>query len=98
MDEMRQKARSREDEYFAREDKERIEQLREERRKAQAAAGILGLDCPRCDGRLMEETYEGVLIDRCDGCGGVWLDPGELQALTAKTSGSGLLGWLSGKK
>ena len=34
--------------------------------------------CP-VDGAVMaQETVEGVTIDRCTKCSGVWLDPGEL--------------------
>lgn len=92
---LRQKAPTKEDEFFAREDRERIERLRAQRQHAEQVAGLI---CPRCQGAMAEETHEGVLIDRCTGCGGVWLDPGELQALTAKAGGGGLLGWLSGKR
>jgi len=93
---LRQTAPTREDEYFAREDRERIERLRAERQQAQQTAS--GLTCPRCQAKMVEETHEGVLIDRCEGCGGVWLDPGELQVLTVKSGGSGIFGWLSGKR
>jgi Zn-finger nucleic acid-binding protein len=41
---------------------------------------------------LKESKFEGVLIDTCEKCGGVWLDSGELEQLTKKKDG----GWLSG--
>src|SRR4051812_5026782 len=37
------------------------------------------LTCPRCKQSLNESTYETVRIDRCAGCGGAWLDSGELE-------------------
>ena len=37
--------------------------------------------CPADDFTLRTETYEGVEIDRCPHCGGVWLDAGELEAI-----------------
>jgi Zn-finger nucleic acid-binding protein len=38
------------------------------------------MKCPRCPGgpQLKIEHYEGVEIDRCAQCHGVWLDEGEL--------------------
>ena len=37
--------------------------------------------CPVDDFTLAQESYEGVTIDRCPHCGGVWLDAGELEAI-----------------
>lgn len=39
------------------------------------------LSCPREGSRLVTESYEGVEIDRCGECEGVWLDKGELEAI-----------------
>jgi Zn-finger nucleic acid-binding protein len=33
---------------------------------------------------MTEVALDGVLIDRCDTCGGVWLDDGEAEALAKK--------------
>ena len=55
------------------------------------AAGISSMQCPRCDGSLIENMFEDVTIDTCDKCGGVWLDSGELEQLTRKEA----TGWLS---
>lgn len=38
-------------------------------------------NCPVDDFTLVQETYEGVTIDRCPHCHGVWLDKGELEAI-----------------
>lgn len=43
-----------------------------------------GLTCPRCETRsLVELERDGVVIDRCARCRGVWLDRGELEHLLA---------------
>lgn len=34
--------------------------------------------CPRCNGELIEVVKHGVVIDNCTGCGGIWLDKGEM--------------------
>lgn len=42
------------------------------------------LDCLECGTELSQRQEHGVTIDYCEDCGGVWLDPGELEALTGK--------------
>lgn len=37
--------------------------------------------CPKCDAPMREIRRSGVLIERCVSCGGVFLDPGELEHL-----------------
>jgi Zn-finger nucleic acid-binding protein len=39
------------------------------------------MDCFRCHTRMVKTDKEGVLVDRCNECGGIWLDAGELDAL-----------------
>ncbi len=39
------------------------------------------LSCPVCQGAMREISKEGVLIDTCTQCRGVWLDRGELEKL-----------------
>lgn len=82
-----------EEDYFRRKEQEAIEKLRakmkaEERAKEDEASLM---QCPRCDGILIETTVEDVKIDRCSSCMGVWLDAGELEQLTKREGG----GWLS---
>jgi Zn-finger nucleic acid-binding protein len=40
------------------------------------------LACPQCDTPFEQRKVQGVVVDFCLTCGGVWLDPGELQELT----------------
>jgi uncharacterized protein len=90
---MDDRRKSLEEEYFHRKNQEAIEKLREKMKVAAEAkaAGTSSMRCPRCDGTLNETTFEGVSIDTCDKCAGVWLDSGELEQLTRKEAG----GWLS---
>jgi Zn-finger nucleic acid-binding protein len=43
------------------------------------------MDCPKCNSNMSEmkiETLHGqVVIDRCDGCHGLWFDNGEAEEL-----------------
>lgn len=70
-----------EDGYFRQKDNELIERMRT---KISAESSTNALDCPKCTGKLLTGNFEKIQIDVCDTCGGVWLDAGELQQITAK--------------
>ena len=38
-----------------------------------------GLTCPRCNAPMKEFNHIGVTLDGCTGCGGLFLDAGELE-------------------
>lgn len=43
------------------------------------------MKCPRCeDAELQARDRQGVTVDLCVGCRGVWLDRGELEKLMAQ--------------
>ena len=73
-----------EDEYFARED---AELLRKQREQAQAAALEAErkshyMKCPKDGYDLASSQFHGVQIETCPHCGGMWLDAGELDAVS----------------
>ena len=75
-----ERRRGLEEDYFRRKDRESLQRLREHLREgAQEAGAPVTMDCPRCSGKLHEDTFEDVTIDRCDTCHGIWLDTGELE-------------------
>ena len=88
-----ERKRALEEDYFRRKEEEAIERMRAKRAAEGAAAG---LQCPKCDGTLMEIDYDVVKIDRCEKCNGVWLDAGELEQLTKQEDGGGLMSRLFG--
>jgi Zn-finger nucleic acid-binding protein len=46
------------------------------------------MNCPRCErDTLIEIDRQGITIDRCDKCRGIWLDRGELEKLVAAENG-----------
>lgn len=77
-----------EDEYFAKEDLEKIKRLRAQRdqeRQRQAAEQQRmqhWMKCPKCGADLKETKVRDVAVDICTSCRGVWLDRGELELLT----------------
>ena len=45
------------------------------------------MKCPRCEtAELAVRDRDGVTIDTCPGCRGVWLDRGELEKLLSRAS------------
>ncbi len=40
------------------------------------------LQCPKCHGTMRTFNRNGVHIEQCDGCRGIFLDYGELEALS----------------
>ena len=43
--------------------------------------------CPRCARALEEIVCQGLTVDGCRGCGGIWFDPGELNRLAHQSEG-----------
>jgi uncharacterized protein len=72
-----------EDEYFAREEQERLAKLRarELANRAAAERQTHHLKCPKCGAGLRTEMFHGVQIERCPEDGGIWLDAGEIEQL-----------------
>ena len=83
-----------EEEYFRRKEQETIEKMREQ--MAAEAATAAAPKCPRCGVALTEVEHEGLKVERCSKCHGVWLDAGELDQLTKREEG-GWFKWLSGE-
>ena len=69
-----------EHEYFVRRNAELILERRarlDEERSRQERTSHYN-KCPRCGIDLEERDHQGVKIDQCVSCGGMWLDKGEL--------------------
>ena len=77
-----------EEEEFRRKDKETLARLREHIRQEahKHSNDPVTMNCPRCTGKLHAENYNEVQLDRCDTCGGVWVDAGELQEILTQDS------------
>ena len=79
-----------EEAYFNRKNAEAIEKLREKMKVAAEAkaSGVSTMKCPRCGDALTEDDYEGLIVDNCEKCGGVWFDSGELEKHLERNSDS----------
>lgn len=79
---MRLLERAKEDVYFAEKDRELIEKLKAGLKKVEVAGREDQLlSCPRCLEKLQSYSFMDFLLDRCQSCGGVWLDKGELEGI-----------------
>jgi hypothetical protein len=85
-------SRAREDEWFRKNEKQLIEQARaarEKRERARAAhekaaerkrlKELHFMKCPKCGHDMKEEVVEGVTVERCTFCEGLYFDAGELE-------------------
>ncbi len=80
--------KTKEEEYFRKMEQEKLAAIAskkgspgKETEKAKAR-----MRCPKCDGTLEAVHFQGIEIDRCAGCGGVWLDAGEMERIASRES------------
>ena len=89
----RDQARQREDEYFARKEFDRRKQFEEEKWQKMAAEErerqkkLHWMRCPKCGSEMVEIDYEGILLDKCSHCLGIYFDNGELEHMLEKQKG-----------
>ncbi len=96
---LRDVERGREDQYFAQRDRELLEKLRQAKAQDQETTlreASIGR-CPKCGQRLHERTIDGVTIDACPGCEGIWFDKGEYESLAKREKDSWFARLLGGR-
>lgn len=83
-----------EQEYFLREEMERLRKLREEHRQKlevqerEKLKALHWMHCPKCGVEMATTSMHQVEVELCPGCGGIYLDAGELdKVLEEKTRG-----------
>ncbi len=92
------KPSEKEEEYFARlefEEKKKREKERNAKLEADEKERLKELHhmhCPKCGMQLIEINYQGIEVDKCSSCEGIWLDAGELEAVS-KFEGTGKDKW-----
>ncbi len=87
---LKERGTAMENEYFHRKEQELIEKMKA--KLANENSEVTALDCPKCDGKLVETDFEHIKIDVCNSCSGVWLDAGELAQVVGKENESGWFG------
>ena len=81
-----------ENEYFRRQETELLAKMKA-RLEAETATN-LAIQCPKCEGTLVETDFEKIKIDVCDTCSGVWFDAGEFVHVAQAESETGWFGKL----
>jgi len=89
---LQEKGRADEDRYFAQQDREALEKLKQLKQSAEAEVNkeVL-MRCPKCGTKLKSVEHHGVTVEECPSCQGLWLDRGELEALSQRENE----GWVS---
>jgi len=86
-----------EEEYFARQEAEKLRRLADEAKKATEEAEkkrlkeLHYMSCPKCGMGLTEIVFREIKIDKCFSCEGVWLDGGELEQVLDTEKGVSVL-------
>jgi acetyl-CoA carboxylase beta subunit len=76
-----------EDEYFARQELERRRRWAVEQAETMAdaekkqAKELHWMKCPKCGMDMSEIEMQGVKVDQCAFCGGIYLDAGEIEQI-----------------
>lgn len=97
---MDKERRKKEDEYFARIEFERCQKQLQETRKQmekdekQKLKDLHWMRCPKCGMEMIEIDFEGIKVDKCSSCLGIFFDDGEVAELVDKNK-PGFLGRLS---
>ena len=77
-----------EEEYVARMEFERRKKTEEEKHRKlheeerNKLKELHYMRCPKCGMELIGIDYKGIEVDKCSECGGIWLDAGELEAVS----------------
>ncbi len=83
-----------EEEYYKRLEFEKLkkaEAAKREQMEAEEKQNLKELHhmcCPKCGMPLIEIDYNGVAVDKCSACEGVWLDAGELEQVSNMEKGT----------
>ena len=89
--------RRREDDWFRQNEKQLLEAARVAREKREKERATLEktaelsrlkalhfMRCPKCGHQMVEESLEGIGVDRCSFCEGIYFDANELDQLFTK--------------
>lgn len=86
-----------EERYFHEKEAEQLKQMRakldaaRKQRTADQAKEIHWMKCPKCGAEMSEIELEGIMIDKCVGCQGLFFDRGELELMLVNKKALGPL-------
>ncbi len=86
-----------EERYFHEKEAEQLKQMREKldaarkKRATDQAQEIHWMKCPKCGADMSEIELEGIMVDKCVGCEGLFFDRGELELMLVNKKALGPL-------
>ena len=86
---MPKKPSEKEEEFVARMEYARLKKIEEEKHNRLAVEEkkklkeLHFMKCPKCGMELIALDYKGIEVDKCSECEGIWLDAGELEAVSS---------------
>ena len=95
-DKLRDVERAREDQYFAERDRKLVADLQRAKGEigANAASETGQTACPKCATTLQRHVHDGVTVEECPSCHGMWLDHGQQQAVARNEDQGWIARWL----
>lgn len=86
-----------EGQFIYQEEKAKIEGLKKEAREL-IIREYCRNRCPKCGDPIEPKVFHGVPLDKCPGCGGVWLGPNDFRILAGKDHRSWFEKWFRGEE
>ena len=83
--------------YIYNREKEVIEKMKKADRD-HIARQLCKNRCPKCGEEIEPMTFRGVPMDKCPGCGGIWLGPKDLQILASRDHRTWFDKWFKGEQ
>ena len=86
-----------EERYFHEKEAAQLKQMREKldatrkQRASEQSKQIHWMKCPKCGGEMREIELEGIMVDKCVGCEGLFFDRGELELMLTNKKALGPL-------
>ncbi len=86
-----------EERYFHEKEAEQLKQVRakldatRKQRAADQAKETHWMKCPKCGADMTEIELEGIMVDKCGGCQGMFFDRGELELMLVNKKALGPL-------
>jgi ribosomal protein L37AE/L43A len=98
--ELGEKGYNKEEEYFYKQNQALIEKRRKEldsKRQVQEQQHTHPhwMKCPKCGKDMTEIALQGIKVDQCGSCGGIYFDRGELELLMEAREQKGFLSGLT---
>lgn len=97
MVDIKEKGKSEEEAWFNANEQELIKKARQQKeaerarkradedgQKREDLKKLHWLKCPKCGHDMAEKNFDGITLDECSDCGGLYFDDGELEQLLSK--------------